>query len=73
MHTFLRRSMQSVIFSGGLAAIALELAGAAAAVAMAVVAVAASPDQPRSSHRPPAGSPGTLMEVPTQRTARPDS
>jgi hypothetical protein len=65
--------VQSVIFSGGLAAIALELAGAAAAVAMAVVAVAASPEHPRSSHRPPAGGPGTLMEVPTQRTASPDS
>ena len=73
MHPFLRRSVQTVIISGGMAAIALELAGAAAAVAMAVVAVAASPVATRTFHLPPDREPSTLTEVPTQRTAPPES
>lgn len=73
MHPFLRRSVQTVIISGGMAAIALELAGAAAAVAMAVVAVAASPVATRTFHLPPDRGPSTLTEVPTQRTAPPES
>jgi hypothetical protein len=56
-----------------MAAIALELAGAAAAVAMAVVAVAASPVATRTFHLPPDRGPSTLTEVPTQRTAPPES
>ncbi|GEL96794.1 hypothetical protein [Cellulomonas terrae] len=73
MHPFLRRSVQTVIISGGMAAIALELAGAAAAVAMAVVAVAASPAVTRTFHWPTDRGPSTLTEVPTQRTAPPES
>ena len=74
MHPFLRRSVQAVIITGGLAAVALELAGAAAAVAMTVVAVAAPPVPPRRPLRWPTGrGPSALREVPTQRTATPKS
>ena len=73
MHPFLRRSVQTVIITGGLAAIALELAGAAAAVAMAVVAVAAAPVATRPFRWPASRGPSSLTEVPTQRTATPES
>lgn len=72
MHVFFRRSMQTVIITGGLAAIALELAGAAAAVAMALAAVASSPGG-RPARWPAGRGPSTLREVPTQRTAPPRS
>ncbi|GEK20066.1 hypothetical protein [Cellulomonas xylanilytica] len=73
MHTFLRRSVQTVIFSGGLAVIALELAGAAAAVAMAVVAVAASPAATRPFRWSAHQGRSTVTEVPTQRSSTPES
>lgn len=69
MHPFLRRSVQTVIISGGLAAIALELAGAAAAVAMVVVAVAGSPAATHSFRWSAGHGPSTLADVPTQRTS----
>ena len=72
MRSFVRRSVQTVIITGGLAAIALELAGAAA-VAVAMVSAVAAPVAPARSagRRPP--RPSTLTEVPTQRTAHPES
>ncbi|KQS99425.1 hypothetical protein [Cellulomonas sp. Leaf395] len=70
MHLFLRRSVHAVLITGGLAAIALELAGAAATVAVTVVAVAAPPVPPRRPRRWPTDrGPSALREVPTQRTA----
>ena len=73
MHPFFRRSVQTVIITGGLAAIALELAGAAAALAMAVVAFSADPVAPRPLRWPASRGPSLLLEVPTQRTATPES
>ena len=73
MHVFLRRSVQNLIATGGLAVIALELAGAAAAVAMTVVAVAVTPVAARPLRWPASRGPSTLTEVPTQRSATPES
>ncbi|NUU16051.1 hypothetical protein HP550_02140 [Cellulomonas humilata] len=73
MHTFLRRSLQTALATGGLAATALQLAGTAAAVAIAVVAVVASPVVTHR-HRWAAGHrPSTVPQVPTQRSATPES
>ncbi|KQY24178.1 hypothetical protein ASD16_01015 [Cellulomonas sp. Root485] len=73
MHPFLRRSVQTVIITGGLAAIAFELVSAAAAVAMTVLAVAASPVATRPLRWPAGRGPSALTEVPTQRHATPRS
>ena len=73
MHSFVRRSLQTALVTGGLAATALQLAGTAAAVAVAVVSVVASPVVAHP-HRWAAGRrPSTLTEVPTQRSAPPES
>ena len=69
MHPFFRRSVQTVIVTGGLAAIAFELVGAAAALAMTLVTVAAAPIAGRPLRWPPGRGPSALREVPTQRTA----
>ena len=73
MHPVLRRSVQTVIITAGLAAIAFELVGAAAAVAMSVIAVAAAPAAARPLRWPPGRGPSALREVPTQRPATPRS
>ncbi|MBO3083446.1 hypothetical protein [Cellulomonas fengjieae] len=73
MNTFIRRSVRTMRVTGGLATLALELAGAAAAVALVVVSVASSPvSTARTAHRPAVATRSpTLMMVPTQRSAPP--
>ena len=73
VHPILRRSVQAVVITGGLAAIALELVGAAAALAMTVVAAMAGPVAGRRLRWPPGRGPSALTEVPTQRPATPRS
>lgn len=69
MHNFLRRPVQTVLVTGGLAVIAFELAGAVTAAALAVVALASSPSTPRPSRWAAGRRPSTVTEVPTQRSA----
>ncbi|MEZ0448152.1 hypothetical protein [Cellulomonas sp. ICMP 17802] len=73
MHTLVRRTLQTVLVTGGLAATALQLAGPAAAVAVAVVSVAAVPVAVRQPRWPAGRRPSPLREVPTQRSAPPES
>ena len=73
MHIFVRRSLQTALVTGGLAAAALQLAGTVAAVAVAVVSVAAAPVVSRPVHVPTARRVSSLTEVPTQRSAPPES
>ena len=73
VYPFLRRSVQRVIVTGGLAALVLELAGAAAAVAMTVVALVAPPVTGRPLRWPTSRGPSSLTEVPTQRPSSPGS
>ena len=73
MHVVVRRSLQTVLVTGGLAAAALQVAGAAAAVAVAVVTVAAAPVVARPLRWPTHRAPSSLTEVPTQRSAPPES
>ena len=73
MHTFLRRSLQTALVTGGLTATALQLAGTAAAVAMAVVAVVASPVVTHRHRWATGHRPSTITQVPTQRSATPES
>ena len=73
MHIFVRRSLQTALVTGGLAATALQLAGTVAAVAIAVVSVAAAPVVARPPHVPAPRRGSSLTEVPTQRSAPPES
>jgi hypothetical protein len=73
MHLVVRRSLQTVLVTGGLAATAAQLAGTAAAVAVAVVSVAAAPVVARPYRWPTSRRPSSLTEVPTQRSAPPES
>jgi hypothetical protein len=73
VHLFPRRSVQTVLLAGGLATIALELAGAAAAGVITFVAVIASPGGSRRLRWSAGRGASTLTEVPTQRTSGPES
>ncbi len=73
MRSFVRRSLQTALVSGGLAATVLQLAGTAAAVATAMVSAVASPVIARQHRWAAARRPSTLTEVPTQRSAHPES
>ena len=72
-HPLLRRAVQAVLLTGAMAAVALELVGPAVAVALAVAAVAASRAGAHAVRWPTGRGPSTLTEVPTQRTAPPES
>jgi len=73
MRSFVRRSLQTALVTGGLAATALQLAGTAAAVAVAVVAAVASPVISHQQRWASGRRPSTITEVPTQRSAPPES
>jgi len=73
MHVVVRRTLQTALVTGGLAATALQVAGTAAAIAVAVVAVAAAPVVARPYRWPTGRGPSSLKEVPTQRSAPPES
>ena len=73
MHTFVRRSLQTALVTGGLAATTLQIAGTVAAVAVAVASVVAAPVVTRPVRMPTAQRRPLLTEVPTQRTAPPES
>lgn len=73
MRSFVRRSLQTALVTGGLAATVLQLAGTAAAVAVAMVSAVASPVIAHQQRWAAGRHRSTLTEVPTQRSAPPES
>jgi hypothetical protein len=73
MHIVVRRTLQTALVTGGLAAVTLKLAGPALAFAVAAVTVAAAPTVARPRRWQDSRRTSTVDMVPTQRCAPPGS